>query len=115
MAFTEKELAPIRAALDEYIQKARPPEHLREKVDLAYRIERQSVTIFEIRPKMPGLSEKIELPVAKATYVRTTKRWNIYWMRADLKWHSYYPHPKAVFIDEFVKIVEEDSDCCFWG
>lgn len=115
MAFTEKELVPIQAALDEYLEKARPPEHLREKVDLGYRIERQSVTLFEIRPEVLEPSGKIELPAAKATYVRTTKRWNIYWMRADLKWHSYYPQPEALFFDEFLHIVVEDSNSCFWG
>ena len=115
MAFTEIELAPIQTSLDEYIEQARPPEHLRDKVDLGYRIENQSVTILEIRPDLRDLSKKIELPAAKATYVRTKKRWKIFWMRANLKWHSYYPHPEAVFFDEFLKIVEEDSENCFWG
>lgn len=34
---------------------------------------------------VPGMTQK---PAAKATYVRKTDRWKIYWQRADLKWHA---------------------------
>jgi hypothetical protein len=36
-------------------------------------------------------------------------------MRADLKWHSYPPHPEALFFEEFLAVVDEDESCCFWG
>ena len=37
--------------MENYISKHRPPEHLRAQVDLSYKIEGQSVIIFEISPR----------------------------------------------------------------
>jgi hypothetical protein len=73
------------------------------------------VVISSIRPFWRDPRETIEEPAAKATYVRKTDRWKIYWQRKDLKWHVYQPQPEAVFFDEFVVIVDEDEHCCFWG
>lgn len=115
MPFTEFETARIEAAMADFMAKRRPPVEIRDKLDLAHRIEGQSVVIFSIRPFWRDPGEKIEEPAAKATYVRKTNRWKIYWQRADLKWHAYPPHPEALFFDEFLAIVDEDEHCCFWG
>jgi hypothetical protein len=115
MPFTEFETARIEAAMSDFMAKRRPPVEIRDKVDLAYRIEGQSVVIFSVRPFWRDSSETIEEPAAKATYVRKTDRWRIYWHRADMKWHAYLPHPESMFFDEFLAIVDEDDHCCFWG
>jgi len=115
MAFTAPQTADIEAAMADFLARRRPPEHLRDKVDLAWRIEGQSVVILSIRPSWRDESQKIEEPAAKATYVRSVNRWRIYWQRADLKWHGYVPHPEAVFFEEFLAAVDEDKHCCFWG
>jgi hypothetical protein len=36
--------------IENYLSYIRPPEEIREKLDISYRIEKQSVIIFEIRP-----------------------------------------------------------------
>lgn len=115
MAFTPQERSDIEAAMADFLMRRRPPEHLRDKVDLAYRIEGQSVELFEIRPVWNDKSRKMEHPFAKTTYVRTVNRWRIFWLRADLKWHGYEPHPEAVFFEEFLAVVDEDEHGCFWG
>jgi hypothetical protein len=115
MAFTDQQTADIEASMASFINKRRPPAEIRHKVDLAWRIEQQSVVIYSIRPAWDDESRKIEESVAKATFVSTKNRWKIYWMRADLKWHSYPPHPVAVFFDEFLAVVDEDQNGCFWG
>ena len=99
----------------DFLARRRPPEEIRDRLDLAWRMEGQSVVIFSIRPFWKDESRKIEEPAAKATYNRRTNRWKIYWMRADLKWHSYPPHPEALFFEEFLAVVDEDESCCFWG
>jgi len=53
--------------------------------------------------------------VAKATFVRSTGSWRIYWQRADLKWHRYDPMPEVAALEEFVKVLGEDEHGCFWG
>ena len=115
MALTAQQISDIESAMMDFMERHRPPAEIREKVDLGHRIEGQSVVIYEIRPCWRGESQKIEEHDAKATYVRKTNRWNINWQRADLKWHSYPPHPEAVFFDEFLAVVGEDENCCFWG
>ena len=115
MPFTEFETARIEAAMSDFMAKRRTPVEIRDKLDLAYRIEGQSVVIFEIRPFWRDPSKTIEEPAAKATYVRKTVRWKIYWQRADMKWHTYPPHLEAMFFDEFLAIVDEDEHGCFWG
>lgn len=53
--------------------------------------------------------------MAKATYVRTRKHWGVFWMRRDLKWHSYDPQPVVETIEEFLEIVDRDQLCCSFG
>jgi hypothetical protein len=115
MAFSPSQTAAIEAAMADFLVRRRPPVEIRDRLDLAWRIEGQSVLIFSIRPDWRDKSKKMEEPVAKATYVRKTNRWKIYWMRADLKWHSYPTHPEAIFFDEFLAVVVEDAHSCFWG
>ena len=62
MPFTEFETARIEAAMSDFMAKRRPPVEIRDKLDLAYRIEGQSVVIFEIRPFWRDVSETIEGP-----------------------------------------------------
>jgi hypothetical protein len=64
-------------------------------VDLTFRIEKQSVEIFEIRRRFDDPLKTIESPIAKTTWVNTQKVWRIFWQRTDLKWHRYDPLPEV--------------------
>ena len=48
-------------------------------------------------------------------YIRKAGAWNIYWQRADLKWHRYEPVPTTGSIGEFLDLVDQDEFCCFFG
>ncbi len=115
MPISEFEQKRYEKIVSQFVEKRRPPAHVRNQVDLDFRFEKQSVIIFEIREiwKQPG--EKVESPVAKATYVKKTNSWKLYWHRADLKWHSYEPTPETKTIEEFLTVVDNDEYCCFWG
>lgn len=115
MAFSEFEAKKIERAASEFLETRRPPVHIRSKVDLDVRVSDQSVQIFEIRPHFREPSTIIESPVAKATYVKKSQRWKIYWMRSDLQWHSYTPEPESRSIEEFFAIVNVDENGCFFG
>lgn len=101
--------------LEAFMQLHRPPAHIRNELDLGYRISGQSVEIFEIRPQWRNPSQKMESPVAKATFVKTQNYWKIFWQRADLKWHGYDPAPIVKTFNEFLSIVSEDKHACFFG
>jgi hypothetical protein len=116
VALTELETARVRKKIGAFIEGRRPPGHLRQKVDLSFRVSGQSVEIFEVRQALGGApGERVEIPVAKATYVRTVRRWRVFWLRQDMKWHSYQPTPDVATIDEFVELVSEDRNSCFFG
>jgi hypothetical protein len=116
MALSEIETARLKRSLEGFLARRRPPPHIRHELDLAYRIVGQSVEICEIRPRWRGQpGEKTEQFVAKATFVRSTSLWRIFWHRAHLKWSSYQPKALVGNIDIFLQAVEEDKHACFFG
>jgi hypothetical protein len=115
MAFDELTRHRVIKAIAAFVKSHRPPPSIRKELDLSYRLTNQSVEIFEIRPRWQHPDETIECPVAKATFVKTQDVWKIYWMRQDLKWHSYPLLPEVNFIEEFLEEVALDPSACFWG
>jgi hypothetical protein len=115
MAFDEFTRHRLEKAVGTFVEKRRPPAYMRKELDLGFRIKDQSIEVFEIRPRWQHPEEIIHSPVAKTTYVRTQDIWKIYWMRQDLKWHSYGPLPEVTIIEEFLAEVDSDPHHCFWG
>ncbi len=117
MALSEFEVKKHEKALTAFVERNRPPPSIRDKVDLSFRVDgkAQSVEIFEVRHSVLYSKSKIEEPVAKAVYVKKRLVWKVFWEMADLKWHAYYPAPEVDTLEEFIALVEEDSDACFWG
>jgi hypothetical protein len=115
MALSEFELKKIEKEVGLFVERRRPPPHVRPQLDLGFRIKGQSVEIFEIRPLWKNPEKKIEESVAKATYVKTEKLWRVYWQRADLKWHRYEPNPAVDSLEEFLALVDHDEYACFFS
>ena len=115
MAISEFEIKRIEKYVGEFIEKERPSPEIRDRLDLGFRISGQGFEIFEIRPRFDKPSERIEIPLAKATYVKAKKTWKLYWMRADSKWHRYDPFPESESIEEILETIKKDAHCCFWG
>lgn len=115
MALNDIERKRVENIVGAYIQKHRPAPHIRPQLDIGFRLKGQSVQIFEIRPVWKEPEKKMEHPVAKATFIRSRALWKIFWMRADVKWHSYEPLPVVGSIEKFLAAVDEDKHACFWG
>ena len=115
MAFTEIEKRRHERDLERFLERRRPPPHIRPELDIGYRIAGHSVEIFEIRPDWQHPEEKREHPLAKATFVRTKNCWRVFWMRRDLKWHGYEPNPEVRSLAAFLAVVDHDEYCCFFG
>ncbi len=93
----------------------RPPESVRDQVDFDYRLEGQSLFLYEVRPHWQDKNQILDTPVAKLTYVKSKKAWKLYWMRQDLKWHSYDPLAEHKNLDALLNEVVEDPNGCFFG
>jgi hypothetical protein len=115
MSFSEFEIKRYEKVIREFINKRRPPAHMRNEVDLGFRLTGQSIEIFEIRAVWDNPKEKTEQSFAKATYVKRQNIWKIYWMKSDLKWHKYEPGFEVSELNEFVSIIDGDKYGCFWG
>ena len=115
MALSELERKRCEKIVGAFIDTLRPPAHLRPKVDLGFRVTARSVEIFEIRPRFDDPKKMLEHSVAKGTFVKSIGAWRVYWQRADLRWHRYDPVPEVASLEEFVEVVAEDANACFWG
>jgi hypothetical protein len=115
MAFNDLETKRIEKAVREFVEKRRPPPHIRPQIDLSFRVRGQSVEIFEVRPAWHVPRETVEHAVAKATFVKTQQVWKVYWKRADSKWHAYAPAPEVATLQEFLSLADNDEHGCFFG
>jgi hypothetical protein len=115
MALNDLERKRIENIVGAFVEKIRPAPNIRPELDFGFRVSGQSVKLFEIRPQWDRPEIKRESPFAKATFVRTKRLWKVYWQRADLKWHLYQPTPEVADIGQFLTLVQEDKNACFFG
>jgi len=113
--FSEFELKSIQRDFEKFLQNRFDGAHVKNLNNISYRIEKQSVEIFSKNPSWNDKSQMVENPIAKATFIKKSKVWKIYWQRADLKCHSYEPNPIVNHFSEFIQIVEKDEFGCFLG
>ena len=79
MALSEFEQARVERLMRAYLERHRPPPHLRGRVDLGYRLEGQTLDLFEIRADWQDPERKLEMPAARARYIKSRRRWS--WWR----------------------------------
>lgn len=115
MTFDTLDNLRIENAVMAFLTKRRPPPHMRPELDIGYRLIKQSVEIFEIRPQWDNPTIRLEHAVAKATYVKTQNLWKVFWQPSDMKWHGYEPTPTVTSIEAFLAIVDADPYGCFFG
>jgi len=115
MALSEFEIKKVEKAAESFLAVRRPPPEIRSKLDIGWRLEDQSLFIFEIRPVWNNPSEYKEYPFAKASFVKSQGIWKIYWLRQNLKWYSYEPMPQVKSIESVFSTVNSDDHGCFFG
>lgn len=117
MAFSEFETFRYSKIMEDFTNEAGPPKDIAHELKWKYEINsrNQSVELFEVRPMFMEKSKIIEIPFAKVTYVKSTKRWKIYWMRANGNWLRYEPEPDTATLEEALKMIKEDKHFCFFG
>jgi hypothetical protein len=115
MTLSEFDTKRCEKLVAQFIEKRRPPPHVRADVDLSFRISGQSVEIFEVRPNWRDKTKLQEHSIAKATYNKSKRNWKVFWQRADLNWHSYFPNPEVASIEDFLAVVQKDEHGCFFG
>lgn len=112
MAFNDLEFHAVNREVKQFVDSIRPPEHLRNELDIVYHISDQTIEIGEQRQawrSYPG--DTHYFPSAKIKYNRALDKWQLYWMRRDLKWYKYSVEDN---LSDALAVVRADPDYCFW-
>ena len=75
MPLSEFEAAKIEQELADLVEAIRPSVDIRDELDVVFRLEGQSVLLFEKRPLWDDPSKFSEAPFAKATFAKGTGQW----------------------------------------
>ena len=114
MPLSDLQQAQAERLLRPIIQESDRPD-VRDKLRLGYRVERNTIVLFESRIRWDNHAEWMEESVAKFQYVASISRWRLFCMFSDLKWHGYEPLPEAASLAELVDEVARDPTGIFWG
>lgn len=105
----------IEITVQKYVEKHRPPEHIRPELDRGYSIDGQKIYINEIRPDWRNPEIIRHRPYAKIWYIKSSKIFRLYWMRASGNWELYEPFPESTHLQELLDVVHVDKLGCFKG
>ncbi|KAF0209563.1 MAG: DUF3024 domain-containing protein [Actinomycetota bacterium] len=115
MSFSELELRRIDATVGGLCRRMSPAEYA-DELRFTYEVDGHAVSIWEERPPWDGSPrEWTKMGVARFRFFRRRGEWQLYWMRADFKWHYYEPVGPSQTLGRLVKHVETDRYCCFFG
>ena len=115
MALTEVQIDECLRATGAFIAKRRPSPKIREKLDYRADISGSTITIVSVRPRFDDASSKMDHPIARVRWIQTKKKWQMYWMRADLKWRAYESASAISSIADALAEVDRDPHGCFFG
>ena len=110
MAFSELERKRVDRLIGSYCRAK-----TRSELAFVYELEGQSVILCEERPDWRDRSKRMRTPVAQFRFVRTSRRWTLYWMRADRRWHRYEPAEPSPDLASLLKLVDCDQYGAFFG
>jgi hypothetical protein len=71
MALSEFEISRYEKLVAEFAQRRRPPPHLRDKVDLAFRVNGQSIELYEVRAHWRDAGKKIAISGTRKNLARS--------------------------------------------
>jgi len=115
MPLPPAQLQACLQAIGAFIEKRRPPVHIRPKLDIRADINGSEVVIYHLRPHFENAHEILELPFAKAKWIDSHQVWRLFWMRASGKWNAYQPFPQTKTIEAILAEVDRDPHGCFFG
>ncbi|MCW8830730.1 MAG: DUF3024 domain-containing protein [Gammaproteobacteria bacterium] len=114
MPLSEFEIRKIEKIVGEYCANKTPP-HIKDKLQITFKIINNEVWIYEKRPIWNNPSEWSEMPVAKTKYILKTKQWTLYWADRNSKWHIYNEIRPNKDIKKIIQEIDNDPTGIFWG
>ena len=115
MALRDEQIRECFREAGAFLERRRPRAEIRDKLDYRADIVGSDLVIVAVRPAFQEPTRKTDEHIAKLKWVGTRRVWRLFWMRADLKWHSYEPMPEAATVAAGLEEVERDPYGCFFG
>jgi len=104
----------VETRLTEYCER-RIPIEIRNQVNLTFKIMRDKVTLIETGPYFREPSIWTENPVAQIRFDDQTKKWTLYCMDRNSRWHLYDLIKPSADFDDMLKALDNDKTGIFWG
>ena len=104
----------IETKLAEYCTN-RIPEHAREQIKLIFNIRGNKVTLIETRPYYKDPSIRTENPIAQLRFDNAVKKWSLYYMDRNDRWHLYDLVKPSTDYNDLLKALDRDPTGRFWG
>lgn len=114
MPLSKFEIKRIEKIVSQYCENKVPP-HVRDQLQITYKIIKNEVWIYEKRPIWNNPSQWQEIPVAKAQFTLKTKLWTLYWQDRNLRWHIYDRIEPSKQLEDIIKEIDNDPTGIFWG
>jgi hypothetical protein len=114
VALTEMQKAQVHKVLTAYCAK-RVPAAARSEVRVGYRVDGNTVILYEERPAFRPPHDWKETAVAKFRYAGTQGEWRLYCQHRDLRWHAYQARPASSSFAKLLDEIDADPSGIFWG
>ena len=114
MGFRELEKQRIKKIVGGFCE-SRVPDHLRNQINLFYKIRGNDVSIIESRPHFIKKDEWTESPVAKMRFDSESMNWKLFWRRANGQWQKYTHFKPTKSLQALIDEIEKDPWHVFWG
>jgi hypothetical protein len=89
------------------------PPQAKDELKVVVQFEAYDAILLEARPSYRDPEQWLERPIAKFTFVGTTKTWRLFCLRRDGNWHSYEPLPESPDLATLVAEVRADPTGIF--
>jgi hypothetical protein len=86
-----------------------------DQVNLTFKVMRDKVTLIDTRPYFKDPSIWTENPVAQFRFDDETKKWTLYCIDRNSRWHLYGLTKPSADFDDMLKALDEDRTGIFWG
>lgn len=91
------------------------PAHARDKVRLIHKVTGNKVTLLETRPFYCDPLTWTETPIAQFRFDLKTRKWALYAMDRNSRWHLYGLIKSSADFDDMLNELDRDPTGIFWG
>ena len=95
--------------------KTRIPKEIKDKIQLIYTIDANTITLIEKRSLWNDSSRWSELSVAIMIFDKESMTWQLYWIRGNGKKEMYTQLEPQKDLQRCIDEIDEDPLCTFWG